>query len=759
MPRSFLQVATFEHFIRLATQESDHTASSAVRLGIKGIYTQGQRVESKYLIGASYFQQGCGSDDYEVYLQAIHNKLMHSINGNTTLRLAWEGDNIIASRTIQLVDCIPAEVDSGDYLKYTIKELLQHRPSQHTLMPSEEGSQIKTTPLSRLLPVQIKASSKRSGRRHKVKQSDGSFTFYKGPKRSYPKGTPEFNRIHRTQSCKHSRTPPPRGTPGAILADEECSPSKGGNHTQSRGAIRRRARRRLFRLWRRQCKKQEVPGAGSQALTPLLPKKATPRRAKWFRQFITWQSNFVRNKKRRITTYPTTPPMPYSSKFRIGSLNVQGFAETLKLKTSLQIMAEHRLDVLILTETKSTSYYSYQSEGYLVILSGNNKDRHAGVGAIVSPQARPHLMDVIQVSNRIIHLAFKKKGGNIHVVGAYAPHSKRDLEVDRQPFWDSLEEHVSKIPHPEPVYLTGDCNVRVQAQHKNDEGVTGPFVYGKGSRYIDHTANSNRSLCVRAMQSLSMVEASSYLTPNPVHQITYRDKAAPPSTWSQFILDPLIMQQFYDQMHSRFQEDALEVSALIRSFIMTEDLLPPDRQDPHPDPSRFQRLDHTFVRQQWLSSVNSCRSKLHTGFPSDHYLLVTEVQVKLAHRSRVPPRTRKYDFGGVDITQRYRFNQHLKSQLGFGPPPEKQFSDHTAKAVFYTDGSGSKGRCSSSTPAGWGWTFKSDSDWVDARGPVITQSDHTAYLGANVGSNNTGELTAIAEAILYSIENHTADGP
>ena len=94
---------------------------------------------------------------------------------------------------------------------------------------------------------------------------------------------------------------------------------------------------------------------------------------------------------------------------RIGSLNVQGFADTLKLKSALQVMAGHRIDVLLLSETKSTSYYSYVSEGHLVILSGNTRDKHAGVGAIISPHLRPYLMDVIQVNNRIVHLCFGRQ--------------------------------------------------------------------------------------------------------------------------------------------------------------------------------------------------------------------------------------------------------------------------------------------------------------------------------------------------------------
>ena len=90
--------------------------------------------------------------------------------------------------------------------------------------------------------------------------------------------------------------------------------------------------------------------------------------------------------------------MPYGAKLRIGARNVQGMAETLKLKTALKIIEESSRDVLMLSETKSTSYYSYISEQHLVSLSGNQLDKHAGMGAIVHPRARPHLADVIQLS-------------------------------------------------------------------------------------------------------------------------------------------------------------------------------------------------------------------------------------------------------------------------------------------------------------------------------------------------------------------------
>ena len=162
----------------------------------------------------------------------------------------------------------------------------------------------------------------------------------------------------------------------------------------------------------------------------------------------------------------------------------------------------------------------------------------------------------------------------------------------------------------------------------------------------------------------------------------------------------------------------------------------------------------TFTRQQWLSSVCSCRSKLRTGFPTDHYALVPEIQIKLAARSKRSPARRKLDLSKVSINDRYAYNQKLKQGLGLSTEQDPVVPDNTpAKVIFYTDGSGSRGRCTGSTPAGWGWCYQHEDSWREAKGPVITSPDHTAFLGARVGSNNTGELSAIAEALLYAREN------
>ena len=317
-------------------------------------------------------------------------------------------------------------------------------------------------------------------------------------------------------------------------------------------------------------------------------------------------------------------------------------------------------------------------------------------------------------------------------------------------FWEGLEEYVSKIPQPEPVHITGDFNVRLQAQHPNDQGVTGPFTYGKGRRYIDHSATSNRSLCVRTMLLLGMLEVGSYKSPNLNHQITYRDKTAPPSDWSQFTPDPLIMQQFYDKAFYAFGDQALEVAANIRAFLDLPQPLPPTQNTPHPDPTRFQRLDHCFTRIQWLPSINSCRSKLHTGFPSDHYLLVTEIQITLSQRKQAPRYKPKIDFSKVTQTLRAQFNESLKAR----PDPEPDVPlDHTAKGTFYTDGAGTKGKATRLTPAGWGWALKQGEEWLEASGPVSTDPPSHQVPRCQGRIQQYWELSAIIEALLFALEH------
>ena len=64
----------------------------------------------------------------------------------------------------------------------------------------------------------------------------------------------------------------------------------------------------------------------------------------------------------------------------------------------------------------------------------------------------------------------------------------------------------------------------------------------------------------------------------------------------------------------------------------------------------------------------------------------------------------------------------------------------------YTDGSGQDGS------AGWGWVAVAAGREVQARrGPVVVGADGEGWRGAERATNNTGELTAVLEAIEWAI--------
>ncbi len=74
----------------------------------------------------------------------------------------------------------------------------------------------------------------------------------------------------------------------------------------------------------------------------------------------------------------------------------------------------------------------------------------------------------------------------------------------------------------------------------------------------------------------------------------------------------------------------------------------------------------------------------------------------------------------------------------------------------YTDGSGPTSGVTKHSLAGWGFHIV---DGPTHSGRVTTNTTSPLYLGASVGSNNTAELTAIAEAILWSCDFFKPRGP
>jgi len=94
----------------------------------------------------------------------------------------------------------------------------------------------------------------------------------------------------------------------------------------------------------------------------------------------------------------------------------------------------------------------------------------------------------------------------------------------------------------------------------------------------------------------------------------------------------------------------------------------------------------------------------------------------------------------------------------FQPQPQpKAPAPLTKHTTIYTDGAGPSGNQPSTekTPAGWGFVAMDTHVRLESAGAVLTDSQHPRWLGARVGSNNTGELTAILEGAVWAFHTPT----
>ena len=349
--------------------------------------------------------------------------------------------------------------------------------------------------------------------------------------------------------------------------------------------------------------------------------------------------------------------------------------------------------------------------------------------------------------------------GDSHFIGVYAPHDKLDFETVKAPFWLLLQDVLDKIPQPEPVYILGDWNVRLQGRKSNEKDVLGPHVYGKGVLSAKTGPERNRDLYINLLKSTDSCDVFTYKTPNLLHQVTYRDKAPPPIDWGQFALDSIRVLQFWDKVAGLPipEEESLTIGQTIRGFLTEEPLMQATPLKPQVDPYRFQSLDRLVTRRKWLPSVKNVRARHDTGFPSDHYLIISHVQVKLGAKPPAPPRPPRLDYTAEQEKVK-EFQSTFRTAYSNSREREPRHQTANHEYQVYTDGSGSRGQATSATPAGWGVIMQQGHSHIEGYGRVNTDYSSPFYLGATVGSNNTAELSAIMEAMLYLLHAKVRPG-
>ena len=165
--------------------------------------------------------------------QGSLNKLMHILNGNTRVVLSTFGSEVFGRAVLLLDDLIPNHnVEDNPHNTregrkdccYSKKDMLYGFVAQkdpHFVPPLTTTRSVCTADTA--------ATPKRTGRRIQITLPTGEICFRKrdeGCKRP---------RIREFTNSSHSRTPPPRGAPGAFWSHEGCPPKGLGTKEGLRG--------------------------------------------------------------------------------------------------------------------------------------------------------------------------------------------------------------------------------------------------------------------------------------------------------------------------------------------------------------------------------------------------------------------------------------------------------------------------------------------------------------------------------------------
>ena len=171
------------------------------------------------------------------------------------------------------------------------------------------------------------------------------------------------------------------------------------------------------------------------------------------------------------------------------------------------------------------------------------------------------------------------------------------------------------------------------------------------------------------------------------------------------------------------------------------------------------QIDYVCSNMQ-AHRVVACAPQDATATVTDH----RPVQFSFSESSRRARAVRSLDRPSKPLNWRltsHGYNDCIRADIGL---PEKSLADEWNCIHIYTDGSCKK-MPRNTIYAGWGFAvFDAGGTPVDdsrlrlvACGPVVTQPGSKYHLGANRRTNNTAEMSAFIELLLFLL-GHTDDG-
>ena len=162
-------------------------------------------------------------------------------------------------------------------------------------------------------------------------------------------------------------------------------------------------------------------------------------------------------------------------------------------------LARLNVDIAALQETRLAENGSLRESQYTFFWKGKDKEdrREHGVGFAVRTSLLPTVTPPTGGNERLLCLRLNYTNGPVNLISVYAPTLSSSPEI-KDCFYSELDGLISQIPQTEDVYLLGDFNARVGAEHDVWPACIGHHGVGKinenGQRLLELCCA--RNLCV-----------------------------------------------------------------------------------------------------------------------------------------------------------------------------------------------------------------------------------------------------------------------
>ncbi len=173
------------------------------------------------------------------------------------------------------------------------------------------------------------------------------------------------------------------------------------------------------------------------------------------------------------------------------------------------------VDIAGLQETRLADSGTLRETNYTFFWHGKSSDepRQCGVGFAVKNTLIAFIEPPSSGTERILTLRLSTSSGPVNILSVYAP-SLYSTPEEKDQFYEALDQVISSIPNTEGLYILGDFNARVGADHEAWPSCLG--THGRGK------INENGQRLLEICCSHSLCVTNTYFKCKEIHQVSWR---------------------------------------------------------------------------------------------------------------------------------------------------------------------------------------------------------------------------------------------